>query len=125
MNRFDPPTIFKVLAAHEVEYVLIGAMAAMLQGAGLAETADVDIAPAPAEENRTKLAAALREMAARLRIGGNEEPVAVTLDARTFKGISVMTFVTSFGPSTSCSSLPGHRVIRTSMRGERPWRFPA
>lgn len=98
MTGFDPPTTFKVLAANEVEYVLIGAMAAVLQGAGLAATADVDIAPAPGEDNRTRLAAALREMEARLRLGGDEDPIAIALDARTFAGISVMTFVTAYGP---------------------------
>ncbi len=98
MNRFDPSTIFEVLAAHDVDYVLIGAMAAVVQHAGLTATVDVDIAPAYEEENRARLAAALRQMGARLRISGDDAGVATTIDARTFKGMSVMTFVTTHGP---------------------------
>lgn len=98
MTPFDPPSVFQILASHDVEYVLIGAMAAVVQGAGIPATADVDIAPASNEGNRGRLAAALREMGGRLRVGGNEDPIPITLDARTFKGMSVMTFETDFGP---------------------------
>jgi hypothetical protein len=98
VSGFDPPTIFRVLAEHDVDYVLIGAMAALAQGAGLPATADVDIAPAPDEANRVRLAAALRDLDARLRIGAADEPVPIALDARSFKGISLMTFVTEAGP---------------------------
>lgn len=98
MTRFDPLSMFRILAAHDVAYVLIGAMAAVVQGAGIPATADVDIAPAGDEANRTRLAGALREMGAQLRLAGDEDPVPITLDARTFKGISVMTFETNHGP---------------------------
>ncbi|HEX2294951.1 MAG TPA: hypothetical protein VHN37_06540 [Actinomycetota bacterium] len=98
MSRFHPPSIFEILATRGVDYVLIGAMAAIVHGAGLTATADVDIAPAPDEENRGRLATALRDMDARLRVGGTEDPIAIALDERTFKGISIMTFVTKYGP---------------------------
>lgn len=98
MTRLDPPSMFRILAVHDVEYVLIGAMAAVVQGAGIPATADVDIAPAGDEDNRARLAAALREMGARLRLAGDEDPIPIKLDARTFKGISVMTFETEHGP---------------------------
>ncbi len=107
VTRFDPPSIFQILAAHDVEYVLIGAMAAVVQGAGIPATADVDIAPASDEGNRGRLAAALREMGARLRLGGNEDPLPISLDARTFKGISVMTFETDYGPFDVLFQPPG------------------
>ncbi|MGH2806866.1 MAG: hypothetical protein ACRDKT_06295 [Actinomycetota bacterium] len=96
--RFDPSRIFQVLTKHEVDYVVIGAMAAVLQGAGLTTTLDVDVAAAMGETNRERLAAGLDELGARLRLPDPEETVKVPLDARMLANVSVMTFVTDFGP---------------------------
>ena len=120
--EFDPARIFQVLARHDVDYVVIGAMAAMLQGAGPTMTLDVDVAAATAEENRVRLASALKEMEARLRVPAPEDPVEILsfggaslrlaeqeawnrpsgdkilLDARMLGSMSVMTFITRFGP---------------------------
>jgi hypothetical protein len=54
-----------VLAKHRVRYVLIGAVAARLQGFPRV-TADADITPAGDAENLDRLAAALRELQARI-----------------------------------------------------------
>jgi hypothetical protein len=54
-----------VLAKHGVRYVLIGALAARLQGFPRV-TADADITPSDDRENLEKLAAALRELGARV-----------------------------------------------------------
>lgn len=62
---FDPERIVTVLARHGVRYVLIGALAARLQGFPRL-TADADIAPARDADNLEKLAAALRELEARI-----------------------------------------------------------
>ena len=43
--EFDPARILQVLARHDVDYVVIGAMAAMLQGAGPTMTLDVAALP--------------------------------------------------------------------------------
>ncbi|HZK49941.1 MAG TPA: DUF6036 family nucleotidyltransferase [Actinomycetota bacterium] len=96
--EFDPARIFQVLAHHDVDYVVIGAMAAMLQGAGPTMTLDVDVAAATAEENRVRLASALKEMEARLRVPAPEDPVEIPLDARMLGSMKVMTFITRFGP---------------------------
>jgi hypothetical protein len=61
----DPERIVTVLAKHEVQYVLIGALAARLQGFPRV-TADADITPAGERENLKRLAAALRELHARI-----------------------------------------------------------
>lgn len=95
---FDPTRIFQILDEHEVDHVVIGAMAAMLQSTGLAATLDVDIMPARDEANRARLAAALKEMDARLRVPDPEEAVPIPLDARMLASASVMTFVTRHGP---------------------------
>ncbi|MGH7646078.1 MAG: hypothetical protein ACREMR_10895 [Gemmatimonadales bacterium] len=61
----DPERLIKVLARHRVRYVLIGAVAARLQGFPRL-TADFDITPARDPENVERLAAALRELDARV-----------------------------------------------------------
>ncbi|HZJ51553.1 MAG TPA: hypothetical protein VFF07_12125 [Actinomycetota bacterium] len=97
-SRFDPEQIFQVLADNDVDYVVIGAMAAMLQGAGLATTLDVDVTAATDEHNRERLALALKAMDARLRVPDPEDAVEVPLDAGMLASAVVMTFVTRFGP---------------------------
>jgi hypothetical protein len=62
---FDPERIVSVLAQHGVRYVLIGALAARLQGFPRL-TADADIAPSRQSGNLERLAAALRTLGARV-----------------------------------------------------------
>ena len=62
---FDPELLLTTLARHGVEHVLIGAVAARLQGFPRT-TADVDITPATSPGNLGRLAAALRELDARV-----------------------------------------------------------
>jgi predicted nucleotidyltransferase len=61
----DPERLITTLARHEVRYVMIGAMAARLQGFPRV-TADADITPARDSENLRRLAKALRELKARV-----------------------------------------------------------
>ncbi len=62
---FDPERIFRVLAHHQVAFVLVGALAARLQGFPRL-TADADLTPEASPENLDRLAAALRELDARV-----------------------------------------------------------
>ena len=62
---FDPEHIIRVLAKHRVDFVLIGALAARLQGFPRL-TADADITPSRGRENLSRLAVALRELNARV-----------------------------------------------------------
>jgi len=61
----DPELLFTTLARHQVQFVLIGALAAKLQGFPRF-TRDADITPARDRENLQHLAAALRELEARI-----------------------------------------------------------
>lgn len=61
----DPERLITTLARHDVRYVMIGAMAARLQGFPRV-TADADITPARDDENLRRLANALRELDARV-----------------------------------------------------------
>lgn len=65
VRPLDPERIVTVLARHRVRYVLIGALAARLQGFPRL-TADLDITPARDPENLERLAGALRELDARV-----------------------------------------------------------
>jgi hypothetical protein len=85
-----------VLERHQVLYVVIGGLAAELRGSPYV-TRDVDVTPARTPENFTKLAAALRELDAKLRIPDMEEPLAIVLDERSFEQGTTWTFVTKHG----------------------------
>jgi hypothetical protein len=78
--EFDPEAILKVLHKHGVRYVVIGAIAAIAQGYPL-YTADLDVTPARDPDNLDRLAAALRELDARLRVQGEPDRVAFPFDA--------------------------------------------
>lgn len=62
---FDPERLIRTLAEHGVRFVLIGALAARLQGFPRL-TADADITPAKDPENLQRLARALRALDARV-----------------------------------------------------------
>lgn len=92
---FDPRPILGVLARHEVRFVVIGGIAASLQGSTTI-TNDFDICYARDKHNLERLVAALLEAGATLR--GVREPVAFRLDARTLKAGLNFTFDTKYGP---------------------------
>jgi hypothetical protein len=64
-SPLDPELLFRTLARHQVQFVLIGALAARLQGFPRF-TRDADITPARDATNLQRLAAALRELDARI-----------------------------------------------------------
>jgi hypothetical protein len=63
----DPECLFRVLAEHEVEYVLVGGLAGVLHGSP-AMTNDADIVPSKDDDNLQRLADALRALDARIRV---------------------------------------------------------
>lgn len=73
----DPRLLFTTLARHHVRFVLIGALGATLHGFPR-DTRDADITPARDAENLARLAAALRELDA--RIFTDREPDGVPFD---------------------------------------------
>jgi hypothetical protein len=77
MAPFDPARLLNVLAHHDVEFVLIGGLAGALHGSPVA-TNDADICPARTPANLTRLAAALRELDARVRT--DSEPDGLAFD---------------------------------------------
>lgn len=94
----DIASIVRTLGLHRVEFVVIGALAGLLQGIPLPRTLDVDITPGPSKENRRRLAEALKDMEATLRLPDPSEIVSIPLDEHTFDNIQSLTLTTKFGP---------------------------
>lgn len=92
----DPERIVRVLAKHRVRYVLIGALAARLQGFPRL-TADADITPARQEDDLRRLAAALRELEARVYTEGVPEGLPFDCSAETLGRAALWNLVTSAG----------------------------
>jgi hypothetical protein len=70
----SPEHILKTLARHGVDYVVIGAVGAILQGVELPRTLDLDVAASPGRTNLKKLSAALKDMGAQLRLVTAPDP---------------------------------------------------
>lgn len=100
-DDFDPDRILAVLDGHQVEYLLVGGLAARAYGAER-RTADVDCVPSTTTENLERIAAALRELGARLRVGGMTDEEArqlpVRLDVATLVAFGSSTWMTDAGP---------------------------
>jgi hypothetical protein len=77
---FDPERLLSVLHEHEVDFVLIGGLAAVAHGSPL-PTTDVDVAPARSGANLDRLASALVELGARIRTA-DPEGVVFPIDGR-------------------------------------------
>lgn len=96
MPRFQPEEVLRVLARHSVRHVVIGGVAATLHGSNL-RTGDLDICPAQDPENLTRLAAALRELEARVRTDGVPEGLPFTGDAALLQRVEILNLVTRHG----------------------------
>lgn len=100
-DAFDPDRILATLDAHRVNHVLVGGFAARAHGA-TRPTADIGCVPDSDDDNYERPAAALRELGARLRIGGMSDTEArrlpVVIDARTLRSFGNSTWMTDAGP---------------------------
>jgi hypothetical protein len=92
----DPERLLTTLARHGVRFVLIGALAARLQGFPRL-TADADITPAPDRENLERLAAALRELESRVFTENLPEGLPFDCSAQTLARAETWNLVTSAG----------------------------
>jgi len=93
---FDPERIISVLGRHQVRYVLIGALAARLQGFPRL-TADADITPARDAANLENLAAALRELEARVYTEDAPDGLAFDISAPALARAELWNLVTAAG----------------------------
>jgi hypothetical protein len=96
MSAFDPEKLLQALANRRVAYVLIGAVAARLQGFPRL-TADADITPAPDRDNLERLARALRDLKAKVYTESVPEGLAFSCDAETLAKSKLWNLVTDAG----------------------------
>jgi len=96
MTTFDPERLIRALARRRVRYILIGAVAARLQGFPRM-TADTDITPATDHQNLKRLAAALRDLDARIYTESVPEGLAFDCSAEALVRAKVWNLITSAG----------------------------
>jgi hypothetical protein len=93
MTELDPERLLRTLVDHEVEFCVIGAVAAWLQG-NPTVTIDLDVMPKRDLDNAERLAAALNALKARPP-GSDRAP---ELEAADFLGWQAQRFETEAGP---------------------------
>ena len=96
MVRFQPRLVIDTLNRHGVRYVLVGGVAATLHGSPL-RTGDTDICPDARPDNLQKLAAALRELKARIRTEGVDGGLPFACDAAFLSRSALLNLETDAG----------------------------
>jgi len=106
----DPPALVEALDRHGIDYLLVGGAAAFIYGATRL-TEDADCVIRRERANLSRLADAMRELHARLRVGGMTDDEArqlpVKVDASMLQGMEITTWMTDAG---GFDILPGHIV---------------
>jgi hypothetical protein len=92
----EPEAILRLLLAHEVDFVVIGGLAAAAHGSIL-PTYDIDIVPKSSADNLERLSAALRELDARIRTDAVEGGLPFDHDAESLASAGVWNLTTAHG----------------------------
>ena len=95
----DAAAILDVLTRHGVEFVVIGGFAVELHDVAVPPTQDIDITPATSTDNLARLAHALNELNARLRVPDdpNGLPIPGGMNAELLAQMTAVTLVTDKG----------------------------
>lgn len=96
MPRFQPRVVLDTLNRHGVRYVIIGGVAATLHGSPL-RTGDTDVCPDVRSDNLDRLAAALRDLHARIRTEGVEGGLPFACDAAFLSRVVMLNLETDAG----------------------------
>jgi len=107
--------ICRVLIDHGVEFVIFGGMAARLHDTGHA-TVDVDICPSTDDANLPRLASALADLGARLRVSGDSAGVAFEPHGGHVAHVELITLITEHGPLHLCFAPDGFPDGYASLR---------
>jgi hypothetical protein len=94
----DAERIVATLLAHDVRFVVVGGFAVELWDVAVQPTVDVDVTPEVSHQNLKRLADALNELEASLRVDGDEIDVPGGLSAELIGRMSVLNLVTDAGP---------------------------
>lgn len=111
MSELDPERLLRTLAKHGVEFCVIGAVSAWLQGNPTA-TVDIDVMPRRALDNADRLANALNDLCAR----APEGDAPLDLEGADFLGWRHQRFETDAGPLDvvpSAAAIGGFEEVAT------------
>lgn len=122
----DPAPILRTLHDRGVRFVVIGGFASLFHGSAHV-TYDIDITPERSTENLSRLSDALRDLDARIRAEGVDEPLPFHHDARSLDAVEVWNLRTphgdldiSFCPSGTAGYADLHRdALDTTVLGIR------
>ena len=95
-KSLDEEKLLSVLTRHEVRFVLIGGLAAILHGSPFV-TEDIDITPEKSEANLDRLSAALKELHARIRVEDVPEGLTFDHSGESLAAAGVWNLVTDAG----------------------------
>ncbi len=95
-NRLEPDRILTALVKRHVEFVVIGAVAAIAHGGPLI-TQDLDITPAREPGNLDRLAKALKDLDARLRLPDDSSGIEFPIEPRFLGSVESWTLKTPSG----------------------------
>ncbi len=95
-NRLEPDRILTALVKRHVEFVVIGAVAAIAHGGPLI-TQDLDISPAREPGNLDRLAKALKDLDARLRLPDDSSGIEFPIEPRFLGSVESWTLKTPSG----------------------------
>ncbi len=93
----DALAIVSVLNEQGVDYVVIGAYAAIAQQAPIAATRDIDFTPDESTENLGRLSAALKELDARIRTGADPGGLPFDHDAKSLRRADMWNLICRYG----------------------------
>lgn len=99
----DAQRILEKLTRHQVDYVLVGGLAAQTHG-NTRMTNDVDVIPAPDPENLARLADALRALDAKVLNPGHED---LEIDAKMLPRATIWQLATPHGDIDVLHDAPG------------------
>lgn len=105
--------ILQVLSRNRVEFILVGGVAAILEGAPVS-TLDLDIVVRPTAENRDCLLTAFRDLNARYRDPAGRH---IVPDREKLATIRIHQLVTDFGPLDVLETI-GHGLTYSDLIGE-------
>lgn len=94
----DPETIIATLQRHRVRFVVIGGFAVELWDVAVPPTVDIDIAPKATRANLERLAAALNELGAGIRVGSDTVAIGGGVTAELLANVEIINLTTSAGP---------------------------
>jgi hypothetical protein len=89
--------ILACLNRHGVDYVVIGAFAAIAQGAPLEATHDVDVTPRRDKDNLQRLSEALEELDAGIRVDDLDEGLPFAHDAASLAAMAMLNLTCEAG----------------------------